>query len=264
MNCIVGHDTIEFGWNICTWIPYLRHIRSKYDDFVVVCNPENRYLYEDFADKFIDYVDRKAKPDMYFSGRFPTKLAEIPYEILDRKEYTNWRHICPRKKNCVKAKKKFFRYGELPWDGMYDIAIHARAETKYSQGRLNYAPEKYEYIVNQFQGLKICSIGKSDKAYHIKGTEDLRGVYMKYLCHLLANTRIVVGTSSGPLHLASLCGAPHVVITGDSKLKSLGGGTNRDRYEKAWNPFNTKVIVLDEDNWHPHPKKVVKAIKELL
>jgi hypothetical protein len=264
MNAIAGHDTIEFGWNICTWIPFLRYKKRYYDEFVIVCNPENRYLYEDFADKFIDYYDRHAKPDMYFSGRFPTKLAQVPYEILDKPEYFNWQYIHPCKKCCEKSTKVFFKYGQIPTDIRFDIAIHARAETKYGQGKLNYSEKNYECVVEQFKGLKICSVGAPGKSHHIKGTEDLRGVYLKYLCHLLANTKVVVGTSSGPMHLASFCGAPHIVLTGDSRLKSLNKLKNRDRYQTLWNPFNTPVTVLDEDNWHPHPKKIIKAIKEYL
>jgi hypothetical protein len=58
---------------------------------------------------------------------------------------------------------------------------------------------------------------------------DLISIY--HLCGL------VVGSSSGPMHLASLTGTPHVV---------WGGGRKdiRDRYIKHWNPFDVPVDHL--------------------
>jgi hypothetical protein len=51
------------------------------------------------------------------------------------------------------------------------------------------------------------------------------------------------GHSSGPLHLASLCGTPHLVWT---NRKTYGmGKTSREKYESWWNPLRTPVTVLD-------------------
>jgi hypothetical protein len=72
---------------------------------------------------------------------------------------------------------------------------------------------------------------------------------------------MVVGCSSGPLHLSSHCRTPHILWT-DSKYQKAVGGTNKQRYKKIWNPFQTRCIVIDT-GWNPSVKEVKKAIKEM-
>jgi len=56
---------------------------------------------------------------------------------------------------------------------------------------------------------------------------------MEDLIAIFSLCRLVVGQSTGTMHLASLCGVPHVVWGSDR----IG-----IRYKKTWNPFHTPVI----------------------
>jgi len=75
----------------------------------------------------------------------------------------------------------------------------------------------------------------------------------------MAATRLVVGPSSGPMHLASLCGTPHLVWTDQIRYSAIQVN-NRKRYETLWNPFCTPCWVLDTQGWAPLPSFVLEEI----
>ena len=70
---------------------------------------------------------------------------------------------------------------------------------------------------------------------------------------LLASARLCVGPSSGPMHLASLCGCTHLVWCGGPK-----GEWKRTRahYLKSWNPHGTAVRAYAHGSWQPKLEKV--------
>ena len=268
MNLLAGTDNMEFGWLLCTWIPYLRWISCKYEKVVIVTSNFNlKYLYADFANEYVHQSPKIiGNGDMWFASRFPNVLPRIYWKI--KKQYSGYKIKEPCEKYCMSDSKQFFQYGKkLDNDIKYDVVIHARKETKYGQDNLNYQPEKYEILLRKLRAennkLSVISIGTRKGSFWVKGTECGRDMPVRNLCYLLANAKVCVGTSSGPMHLASLCGTPHVVLTGNKKLKSIKG-TNRDRYERLWNPFNTPCTVLDEHNWHPPVKLVEEAVRKYL
>jgi len=259
MNLLASIWGIEMGWMICTVIPHYRYIASRYDEVIVVGNPEYAYLVEDFATEFIPYK-KKTLSDMFFKQRYPTKKAKLPKKIVN--QFPDHQYLYPNKTMCMKSNRKYFQYGE---DGEgYDIVIHARAENKYSQSKLNYNPARYKKILMNIRlhgDYSACSVGT--KAYHIDGTSDKRNIPMKELCTILRNSKVCVGTSSGGMHLAHLCGCPIVVITGNEYQKGIKT-TNRKRYKHQWRAFDTPVKILDVDNWHPPKSKVEKAIRKFI
>jgi len=263
MNLLAGHDGIEFGWLVSTWIPHLRYIAPQYDNVTVVCNPTNQYLYEDFTTTFYDYR-HKGKPDMWFAGRFPNKKVKIPKAAIAK--YPDHKLLAPSKKTCRSKDRKYFMYGKVTDEKGYDIVIHARSEDKYEQSYRNYNPVKYKKILKVLRTskeIKACSIGLRGKSYCIDGTNDLRDIPLIHLCYILRNAKVCVGTSSGTMHLAHLCGCPIVVITSDKYEKGIKA-TNKERYKKLWRAFDTPVEVLDEDNWHPPKAKVIEAVEKIL
>lgn len=76
------------------------------------------------------------------------------------------------------------------------------------------------------------------------------------LTALLAHASVVIGSSSGPMHMAALAKTPHVV---------WGGGRNDvvERYKTKWNPFGTPVRVLSSDFGFKDVKKLRNAISEM-
>lgn len=255
---LAGHDAMEFGWCISTWIPALRYESQKYDKTVVIADPAHEYLYKDFVDKFIG-IKVHGNSDRWLRS---AKIHKPPGKYIKRyKPDLIW---WPNKKRCLSTSKKTFRYGyKLPQNNV--IAIHARSLDRYNTKYRNYSVKKYKKIVSYFQDKRylIVSVGKKSGAYYIPGTIDKRGVDLEYLCAILYSSSVCIGTSSGVMHLASYCGCPHVVFT-DNKIQKSIRATNRTRYKKLWNPLKTKCVILDKHNWQPPVSEVIKATERLL
>jgi ADP-heptose:LPS heptosyltransferase len=167
----------------------------------------------------------------------------------------------PIRKVCNRWKREYIKYGIKSEENGYDLVIHARAETKYGQRSWNWPKARYEKVIEKLQVKRVCSIGT--RAHYIEGTEDLRSLSIGKICNILASSKVLLTPSSGPGHLASLCGCPHVIMTDNSWQKSING-TNRDRYKRIWNPFETACKVLDKHNWQPPVKVVLKALEKFL
>lgn len=254
---VAGHDCMEWGWVIATWVPYCRFISQRYDRTVIICREANQYLYEDFTDEFI-YYDKKGETDRWLLNG---KRIKIPPEIESRFVGASLKE--PNQNRCMsKRKKKYLQYGKLMNDLGYDIVIHARAR-KEGQTQKNWPVAKYTKLIQSFPEARICSIGTEKEARHIPGTNDLRDICLKNLSYIMRNSKVVLGTSSGPLHLASHCGTPHVVIT-STEYRKVIKGTNRHRYEKLWNPFKARVEVIDKYGWNAPTVPVIRAVKKFV
>ncbi len=76
----------------------------------------------------------------------------------------------------------------------------------------------------------------------------------------LRAARLAAGGSTGGLHLASLCGCPHVVWgPGRAERWTSIQMTNRQRYETIWNPLGTRV-KYHELGWKPSIDQAASAI----
>jgi ADP-heptose:LPS heptosyltransferase len=155
----------------------------------------------------------------------------------------------------MKGPFEFFPYGDMEAGPKYDVVIHARSETRYRQLYKNWPVENYVKVLKQLGYPKAACIGTS--AYRIPRCDDLRGVPLKKLFNVMASAKVVMGPSSGPMHLAHLCGAPIVVWTGLEHQKAING-TNKDRYKKLWRAWDTPVRIVE--GWQPSPKAVARAV----
>jgi len=257
---IAGPDWMEFGWLVATYIPALRHVAKGYDKIIILCRPENEYLYRDFATDFIFMEPKKEKRcDRWL---FNDKKLKMPADI--KIAYSDSKIIEPGRNLCSSAIRKFKKYGKFDERDRYDIVIHARSEAKYGREDRNWPVKNYVKLIKELRKqkeLSICSIGTS--AYHIPGTEDKRNIPLRQLCNILASSKVAIGPSSGPLHLAALCCCSQVVFTYNEFQKSISG-TNKDRYKKYWNPFRIDCTVLDKHNWQPPVDVVEKAVRKYL
>ena len=247
-------DQIEMGWYICTWIPHLRHVAKKYDETIVVTQKGLEYFYE-FAGKF-EYFECDGKNDRWF---YHGKLIEVPKNI--REKYPAAFVYTPTQKRCMEKKRDYRKYGEMAEGLKYDLVIHARKASKYGTGNKNWPLKNYIELAQKFKGLKTCSIGT--RAFYVPGTDDQRNVSAEKLCNILRSSRLVIGTSSGPMHLASHCGTPHVVFS-DRTYQKVVCCYNRQRYENLWNPFKTPCKVIDQWGWRPPVKEVIKAVESFM
>jgi len=163
--------------------------------------------------------------------------------------------------------QQFAKFGVPSADNKYDLTIHARNRpTLFAFEGHNYPLEKWNEVLAMLRALgyeRIAAIGTKAQALAPEGTEDLRGIDLGSVMNVMASSRLVIGPSSGPMHLASLCKVPHVVWARD-RHQSAVQTRNKERYEDYWNPHRTKVRVISHgDKEVVDANAIVEAVKAL-
>lgn len=239
---VFGPDSgVEFGWLLAKVIPKIRYMAKNFDKVYVITTTDRLPFYKDFAEPYTE-MTKTFKQNMW--GFHRTKIT----------------YVHPTKELCCgPAENLFYRYGQGDNVGEC-IVVHKRNK---GDGR-EWDKKTWDVFLSKLKNitdLQVFSIGTQ-----IHGSADClyrydHGNAVKFL----GGAKLCIGPSSGPMHLASLCGCPHIVWT-DSKKWNLGGkkGTNRERYETAWNPFKTEAIVIDQYGWKPNPDIVLDEVKKFL
>ncbi len=239
---ISGYDGfMEMGWRLMKYQGIIRAMAPNYDKTLVITNEFG--IYKDFAEEASKaYIGEKSM--------WKAMGAQIT-------------RIEPSREVCCNAAlpQKFHRYKRHEPDHQI-ITIHAR-NRKVGKER-NWSKGKWDELIMELhkQGYVVASIGTD--VLGIDVDLDYRNVGFEELCKVIANTKMVIGPSSGPMHLASIIGTPHVVWSHNGR-QNLGGiaGTNRERYETVWNPFRCKARVIDQYGWNPSVGAVLNKIKEI-
>ena len=111
-------------------------------------------------------------------------------------------------------------------------------------------------------GIRVVTIGQAGNSNYISGTEDYRDKPLEEIAELMDSAICTVGTTSGPMHLASLMGCP--VITWQWDYEKMWY-----RFSSAWNPHDSKLILIktkgsrDEFHNHPHPDQLIWAVDKI-
>ena len=243
----------EFGWELLCWQGLVRNMSRKYDGTIVACRYSSRALYEDFADEFIDVETNSMETDgPKCHGEdigILSKLGNVTCNKWMFPEKLKWRMESGGVP--VVDNQEFIVYGEEFEKNNKYVVIHARSTDKVGQGERNWSDNNWAQLVMSRPEYEFISIGTRDASYHIQGTIDCRGSYLKEVFEILRHTRYIIGPSSGPMHLASLCGTNQLVWSGHER--------NYDRYTKLWNPHNTDVVYLD--TWQPTVAQVLEAMR---
>lgn len=255
MKLFAGPWVGEFGWELMMWQGHIRAMAKKYDEVIVAARADRRYLYEDFCTDFVPVecgnVTDGATCRGYMYNSIHTKYIGKEDTFFPSQQFiAPWREPEHLEKF---NEQEFIKYGTASKDKHYDIIIHARSTDKINTSIRNWSQKKWNELVASFPDKKICCIGASGAASHIDNTIDLRNIPLKELADIMASSSVIVGPSSGPLHYASLCGLTHIVYTPHY---------NRKRYERFWNPLQTKCEVIDQFEWDPPVNVVCKTISE--
>lgn len=248
-----GPAYMELGWEICTWQSYLRKLSHDYDKMYISTFPGMEPLYAGFHCETVflphnhpgraqDWRD----PDMWMDLMSQATEGQLSEEI---KKACIEGHIEPIKQ--YKTDGEYIRYGTSK-DREIEILFHARGIKGCSFK--NWQFEKWKQLASNFP--KAASIGSQDDQY-IPGTTDRRNIPLQNLMDLMAGAKVVVGQSSGVMHLASLCGTRHVVW-GDKK--TYFGQRLEKRYREDWNPLGTPVSWVETEAWNPEPDEVLAVI----
>lgn len=294
---IAGPWLGEFGWELMRWQGIFRKLHDKGWGITMVARLGHEALYEDYIDEFIPARELGFEESGPTDGwRINGKVPTLDKLLLDGK-FSGYKYMGPM--TCMMigidplgAGQRFITYGKkyhtedevkkhqasgAKDEYFHDFLIHARSTSKGGTDKRNWPEEKWCELIDEMcvfpryrtpkgKEYNAACIGSPDGAMHFQGlggVYDYRGQSMENLIKMISKAKCIVGPSSGPMHLASLCGTPQIVFT-DKKHWGSCNGTNRERYEKNWNPKGTKTIILDEDDWQPPVEKVKTAIERLV
>ena len=248
----------EFVWELLNWQAFLRWLAPQYKKVIVCCRESSRALYEDFAHEFVFHqLKGDAECNMLHNLQNPEEFDRIKQLIPDNAD-----HLMPVGWQPDK-RKSFIKFGSESAELKYDVIFHPRGRG-FGTDR-NWDSDKWTSLVKQLedQGLKLACIGLKNATLDIPGQfDDFRDQPLDQTMTLLRSSRLVIGPSSGPMHLASLCGTPHLVWT--DRKRWARGYTNRYKYESWWNVFSTPAIVLDEQGFDPTVDEVLHETHHFL
>lgn len=256
----------EFGWELMGWQAYIRAISKYYDEIIIGCRPENKFLYENFATGFyefcIDYKDANQwmnDPVFYDTDKLIHEYRKARYDILRPNEV--W--------NPLRSKSRFYVYDLQPQEFIKygdplklcakqpKILFHVRNRSGI-MSRRNWKIEHAELLAKQFKLSDIACIGTKNDSLCLKNTMDLRDVNLEILCNNMASADIIFSPQSGVIHLATLCGLPQITWTHTK--------WNIDRVLKHWNPFNVKAVNLynPDQSWQPPVEDLLREYEKLI
>jgi len=241
----------EFGWELMVWQGFIRKAAEDFDEVHGVCFEPFKHLYEDFTDKlyFATPEERQTQPAHDTPPDIVEKInklindKDIELNVFDSRQtvpYWNHQEFAKYKSYKKNTKKK------------YDAVLHLREMAHRAEDNDGF--EWNERLVKRLlsEGKTIALIGTS------KGTCDVDLPVDKFydkplseVIRVINQSKVVVGQSSGPMHLAALCKAKTIVWS-----NTKGDGL-KERYEKTWNPFNNKVNYLVT----PSIEDIVKLVK---
>lgn len=249
----------EFGWELFCWQGILRDISKNYDHIHIVCMPGKEVLYQDFATTIEIWSPETYIPDGPFNTGitkdYPMPTYDCDYIGPNTKLTQYHSHNGTYQPN---VNQQYVIFGNKV-DIKYDIVLHARSTDKVGTENRNWPEEYWNELVLKiklkYPTIRIASIGTKQAALHINNTTDLRDISLNELTDILYSSKLCIGPSSGPMHLASLCKTPHLVWSPE---------INRIRYNTAWNPHNTTVEFLLAENWIPSVQEVENLIIKML
>lgn len=254
----------EFGWELFCWQGYLRARSPEFDRVVVMSRPEMAPLYADFCKEFIPHQPLGVGISGFMCAGhedWPNMSHAQTYrEYISGNFHIGYNRNRPALSSKAFLGQKFHKYGKYDPALDFDVLLHIRQTDKNrSSIRNGWSLNGWSQFLDHLQreGIrKIACIGHPLGAGSLEGCDDLRGLPMDKLFDVLASSRVLVGPSSGPMHLGALCGCPHVVWSGVEE--------NRPKYEKYWNPFLTPVQYIHDDAWCPDVDRVLRYTLELM
>lgn len=250
----------EFGWELFCWQGYVRRLSKKFNKTIIISRKGHEFLYKDFANEFYAFDTPASKANMWM-GEINQNELKI---LINKINYIQ--HLMPFNigfgingttttviLDNAFYEQDFVKYKSDNLNKNVDILVHAR--NKIVGSERNWDKGNWQKLVDLL--LKDYSVGiiGTDEAFYLNGAEDFRNLSIENLVSVINRTKLVVGQSSGPLHLTSLCGTPHFVWSNN---------VNRERYEKQWNPFNTKIYFYSDEGWNPIVNTLYEKINEIL
>lgn len=248
----------EFGWELFCWQAFIRTLSKKYDKTIILGRSGNQFLYEDFSSDYHIYnLPSNAWSDSWFCKEVPLQkmfdyIKEVNFKYTDVVTPYNHSHLTLNNIPIRYPLPTYIQYTSDTINENYDFILHPRNK-KVGNDR-NWNRDNWMLLVDKLlnDGYRIASIG-TNEAFQLDGVDDYRNIPLEDTISLLNRCSMVIGQSSGPMHLASLCKTNHFVWSSEK---------NRNRYENIWNPFKTNCYFYNV-GWQPEVSLIYNEINKI-
>jgi hypothetical protein len=253
----------EVGWEVAQWIPTIRRIaqnaRGKHRRITAECRTGFSWLYEDFCDNITER-DPVGVPDMMRATVGGKKRSARFAGSADKV-------ICPEHFNIrtlgngvpdLASEKAYHRYEIDSSEDPGLVVIHARNLSRHPVRNYN----RWEKVIELLPGYgvrKLAFVGSKEDYYPSPYNRerkiryiDARGKPIQDQVAWMKSADIVVGASSGVMHIAQIVAQRPIVVWS-------GIESSAPRYRESWNPFKTKMRFVP-GKWDPKPEDVAKAV----
>ncbi len=272
MRCVAGPWAGEFGYQLMMWVPRMRLLSRQFEEMDIIIPEGYEPLYEGVDARLITHqVDLGENSWMANCGDASFSSGEWRKLVDDERPLDD---LCETLNNLLDDESFLLE----PFHGVWDIPrlwksyrrdvevrndrvlLHCRRAGK---GR-DWPSEKWDDLAGRLleDGLSVGAIG-TEKDYLPPGVVDRRGLSLDKTMLVLSSASLVIGGSSGVMHLASLCGTPHLVWGAAESPVHEEGACLEDVYAEHWNPFGTLHEFLDV-GWNPSVEDVWGPFKKLL
>lgn len=243
------------------WQAYVRAQASKFRTVAICSTAGHEPLYADMSPRFVPHKIEGLRDCWRMkkveSGREERRVIELIAE-LEREYWSQGRQVTRISPSgfIPISEQQFIPFGSSERarreNLAFDIVIHARTKRGKNPllNSLNWSQKDWNRLVGGFtqSGRTVAAIGTEDASLVPEGAVNLQGRDMQTVMDVLSAARVVVGPSSGPMHLASLCRTHHIVwVPPMHGVQAHAWGSTRARYESIWNPFKTPYTILELD-----------------
>lgn len=229
----------ELGWELINYVPHVNHIvsRNKFKEVHIVVRNGREALYP-MGSHFYPISLSSAKS---MANNGPAPPSNNIVKELRTRFYVESIGLPPPGMRFIKG-RKFLKYepskiasekwAHLP-DNTVTLCVRDRPFGPHKNWKPAYWVKLCEYLLSCDLVPVITGLKKSLEFEVLDGCVDLRNMTtIEDLIAILHQSRFAVGQSTGPTHLASLCGVPHAV---------WGSLRIQERYLRTWNPHQTMV-----------------------
>ena len=174
----VGPWVGEFGWELFNWQGRIRYLADFYDEVIIGCRKNSKYLYEDFATEFffVDTGKLETENNICHGYEFTPTTYHLSEAIWENPQKLPF-YLDNGVPTINQKKQKFRKYGtELQLKLKFPtIIIHARNTNKCNTGDRDWPSEKWEELVKKLSSkYQMISIGTGEQSLHVDRTLDLR------------------------------------------------------------------------------------------
>lgn len=249
----------ELGWEIHNWVPAARYAFNKAQPFDQVradVRTGREGIYRDFVssfttfDKFADVTEGNAfvttHPEAYdwYKARCCNHDKQVEKLRRDGNEVevfrlpkAYYRYHRFKRRHCdyvqlISSSANLNKWAQFVQPSAVVVHLRhiARSKKKNTPAKLYAAVVDWCKQHNR-QVVTIGQTGGYNPSFQLENSL-LNKTTLDDVISIFARAGMVVGSSSGPMHLAALTNTPHVVWGGERS-------DVRERYLSKWNPFNT-------------------------